>query len=198
MDLLSWDTAVLVLLGTMFLAGGVVGCLAANRIQGEAGTALLEYLNAFFSLSSETGLDVGFWDVVWEQLRFPLLVLILGFTAVGTIGIPAAFGLRGFLFSYSVACLFRLFGWPGAAPALFLFGLPALLWAPALFIMGNQAMGASCAMLRCCLGDGQRPGFFEGSYWFCCALCAGAVALCVALEYWVLPSLVGASAGFVL
>ena len=81
-------------------------------------------------------------------------------------------------------------------PAVFLFGLPALLWAPALFVLGAQGVSSSLIMFRRCVGDSASPTFLSGAYWIKCALCGGAVALCVALEYLVLPALVGASARF--
>lgn len=36
----------------------------------------------------------------------------------------------------------------GLIPALFLFGLPALLWAPALFVLGAQGMLGAYGLLR--------------------------------------------------
>lgn len=198
LDLLSADAAAVLLLGTLFLAGGALGCLVAGHVRGDSGAALQDYLKAYLSLANETGIEAGFSGVVWEQLRFPLLALVMGFTAVGIVGIPALFAVRGFLFSFCVACFCRSFGWNGLIPAVFLFGLPALLWAPALFVLGIQALQASYSMLCRCMGEDRQPVFCEGAYWVRCALCVGVLALCVALEYLVLPALVGASARFVL
>lgn len=198
LDLLSGNTAAVLLLGALFLLGGALGCAAAGNVRGEAGAALEQYINAYLTLAGGSEMEVRFFSVLWEQMRFPLLALLMGFTAVGIIGIPALFAVRGFVFAFSVACFCRLFGTAGLIPALFLFGLPALIWAPALFVLGMQTLGASCSMLRRCVGDSCRPEFCEGDYWVRCALCACAVALCVALEYLVLPALVGASARFVL
>ncbi len=198
LDLLSGDTAAVLLLGALFLLGGAVGCLIAGGIRGEAGNALQEYLKTYLTLAEGNAVEVHFGEAVWEQVRFPLAVLLLGFTAIGVVGIPMLFALRGFVFAFCVSCFCRLFGMPGLVPAIFLFGLPALVWAPALFVLGIQAMGGSYSMLRRCMGDSQCPAFFDGNYWLRCALCGSAVAACVALEYWVFPALVGACAQFVL
>lgn len=198
LDLLSGGAAAVLLLGALFLLGGVAGCMMAGGIHGEAGDALQEYLKTYLTLAGGDAVEVHFWEVVWEQLQLPVALLLLGFTAIGVIGIPLLFAVRGFVFSFCVACFCRLFGMSGLVPALFLFGLPALVWAPALFVLGGQTLGASYSMLCRCMGDSRSPGFFEGTYWFRCALCAGAAAVCIALEYWVLPSLVGACAKFVL
>lgn len=198
LDLLSGDAAAVLLLGVLFLVGGAAGCVVAGNVNGDAGMALQDYLKAYLTLADSTGVKTSFAGVLWEQVRFPLLALLMGFTAVGVIGIPALFAARGFMFSFSVSCFCRLFGVNGLVPAVFLFGLPALLWAPALFVLGMQALGGSYSMLCRCMGDGRSPAFFEGGYWLRCALCGGVVAMCVALEYFVLPVLVGASAKFVL
>lgn len=198
MGLLPKETAAVFLLGSMFLAGGVVGCMLAGRIQGDSGIALQDYLKAYFALAEGAGVNAGFLDVMWEQFCFPLLVFVLGFTAVGVVGVPVAFSIKGFMLSYSVACFCRMFGFTGLLPALFLFGFPALLWAPALFILGIQAVDTSYAMLCCCLGTGVRPAFCEGSFWWRCILCMGLLVLCVALEYWILPAFMQSVAGFML
>ncbi|MCI8871115.1 MAG: hypothetical protein HFF39_11395 [Lawsonibacter sp.] len=197
LDLLCADRAAVLLLGALFLAGGAAGCAAAGSIGGEAGEALREYLTLYLSLAGSGGAEVSFGRVLWEQLCFPLFTLLLGFTALGLVGIPLLFAAKGFLFSFCVSCFCRLFGGAGLAPAVFLFGLPALLWAPALFVLGTQGVSSSFIMFRRCLGDNRAPAFLSGVYWMKCALCGGAAALCVALEYLVLPALVGASARFV-
>lgn len=108
------------------------------------------------------------------------------------------FAVRGFLFSFSVACFRRLFGGAGLIPALFLFGLPALLWAPALLVLGAQGMLGAYGLLRRVTGDSRYPLSYDTAYGVRCALCGGAVMLCVILELSIVPVLVGASARFVL
>lgn len=198
LDVPSGTMAALVILGMAFLAGGGVGCLLAGLVSGEGGAALSDYLRAYLLLAQEGDAVAGFWAVLWEQFRFPLAVLLLSFTAVGVVGLPALFAVRGFLFSFSVACFCRLFGSTGLVPALFLFGLPALLWAPALFVLGAQGMLGSYGLLRRVMGDSRYPLSFDTAYWWRCALCGGAVAMCVAMELSIVPVLVGAVARFVL
>ena len=110
---------------------------------------------------------------------------------MGVIGLPVLFAVRGFLFSFSVACFCRLFGGAGLIPALFLFGLPALLWAPALFVLGAQGMLGAYGLLRRVTGDSRYPLSYDTAYGVRCALCGGAVMLCVILELSIVPVLVG-------
>ena len=198
LNLFSGDTAAVALLGVLFVLGGFCGCLAAGCVDGESGAALEEYLKAYLTLSQQGTVQVSLGAVLWDQVRFPLAVLLLSFTAIGVVGIPAVFGVRGFLFSFSVACFFRLFGWAGFGPAVFLFGVPALLWVPVLFVLGMQGMGSSYDVLRRCRGENCDPAFFRITYWHRCAVCVFALAACAALEYLILPACVGLAARFVL
>lgn len=198
LNLISGDAAATGLLGVFFLLGGLCGCLAAGFVDGGSGAALDEYLKAYLALAQERGSSLSTGAVAWDQLRFPLAVVLLGFTAVGLVCIPAVFCVRGFLFSFSAACFVRVFGLEGLVPAAVLFGIPALLWTPAFLILGVQGMTASYGVLRRCRGEGGEPVFFWRYYLRRCVLCAGLLTACGVLTQLLLPELVGASAGFVL
>lgn len=180
------------IISAAFLLGGVAGRVIAGLIEGDSGEMLSTYLTTYLTMVGEDSVHIQFWAVLWEQLRFPLLVFVLGFTALGAVGIPVLFGVRGFLFSFCVACFFRMLGTQGWLPAFFLFGLPALLWAPALFILGAQGMQGSSALLRRALGERVSLPY-DGGYLLRSGLCGLAVALCVAVEYLAVPALLRAA-----
>lgn len=183
LDVPSGTLAAMAVLGMAFLLGGGAGCLLGGMVNGAGGSALSDYLQTYLTLAQDgTEGAPGFWAVLWEQMRFPLAALLMGFTALGVIGLPVLFAVRGFLFSFSVACFCRLFGGAGLIPALFLFGLPALLWAPALFVLGAQGMLGAYGLLRRVTGDSRYPLSYDTAYGVRCALCGGAVMLCVILE----------------
>ena len=98
------------ILGAAFLVGGVAGCLAAGWMDGEGAQALSGYLTSYFRYAAEETPAPGFWNAVWEQFRFLLAAFVLGFTAIGVVGLPVLFGVRGFLFSFSAGCFYRLLG----------------------------------------------------------------------------------------
>ena len=198
LNLISGETAAILILGALFILGGLGGCLAAGFVRGQSGAALEEYLRTYLALALGGSIQLSLGAVIWDQIRFPLVMLLLGFTAAGVVCIPVVFCVRGFLFSFSVACFCRLFGWAGVVPAAFIFGFPALLWTPAFFVLGMQGMTASYDVLRRCRGEGCDPAFFRMRYWQRCALCVLVLAACAAVVYLVLPSLVGAAADFVL
>ena len=92
----------------------------------------------------------------------------------------------------------RAFGPAGLGPALFLFGLPAFLWGPILFLAGTQSMEGSIGLFRRAMGGGREPLPFGPLYWERLALWGLGLFLCVVLEFLAAPALLSASARFVL
>ena len=188
----------LTILGCSFVLGGVLGSVLASLITGEAAQNLKDFLLDYLAAAQAGEIEAEFWSMAWEQGRFFLGICLLGLTALGTAGIPVLFCVRGFLFSFSVAALCRIFGPAGLAPALCLFGLPAFLWAPVLFLAGIQCLEGAYALLRRALGDGRVPLPHGSAYWGALALYGVGLLLCVALECMAAPLLLKAAAQFVL
>ena len=84
------------ILGAAFLVGGVAGCLAAGWMDGEGAQALSGYLTSYFRYAAEETPAPGFWNAVWEQFRFPLAAFVLGFTAIGVVGLLGGVSVTGF------------------------------------------------------------------------------------------------------
>ena len=187
LSFISREKIYALLLGAFFLLGGLLGCLVAGCIHGEGGDALRTYLESFFSLVGEGGMTVDFGQVVWNQLWCPALVFLMGFTMIGAVGLPVLFALRGFGFVFGVACFFRIFGGVGIVPAVCLFGLPAVLWVPSLFVLGIDSMQCAHRLAGTVRGQGRN--------WYICIVCWGAVVVSALLEYFVLPVMVQGCSG---
>ena len=192
LDLLSGEAAALLLLGAAFLLGGAAGCAASGAVAGEGLEALEEYLRGYLELAVRDAVRPPLWSTVWEVIRFPLAAAVLGFTALGVVGLPVLFGVRGFLLCYAAASFYRVFGLAGEVPAFILFGLPALIWLPVLFQLGVQGLLASYALLRRALGEGRYPLRYGRRYLARCGVCALALAGCAAVEYFAVPVLLAA------
>lgn len=191
----GWD---LCLLGAAFLAGGAMGGALVGRAAGDGVQELNLYLTDYLTVSGLGMADAALWSVLWRQLWPLAAVVLLGRTAVGVVGIPVLFCVRGFGFAGCVACFWKVFGPVGLLPALALFGLPALLWCPALFWGGLRGMvGARrlAGMTReersgtplLTPGDGLQAG-----------LCGILFLACAGVEYWVAPVLLRVAARIVL
>ena len=121
--------------------------------------------------------------------------MLLGFTALGILGLPLLFSVRGFVLAFSIAAFVRMFGGTGGVLAFLLFGVSGLVSAPVFFILGVQSLGAAQALAVRFLGDGRRNPIYGKTYWLRCGWCAAALCLCVILEYLAVPALVAAAAG---
>ncbi len=186
----------LVVLAISFGLGALVGCALAASV-GEAGNqSLAAYIQSYLE-ASQNGLtrSIPLPALVWETMRWPLLTVLLGFTALGILGLPVLFAARGFLLSFAASSFVRAFGAPGGGLAFFAFGITALLSVPALFVLGVQGFRASRRLAARALGDGKSRLPFDRIYFLRCGVCAGVFFLCMVLDYWVVPALVGAVAG---
>mgnify|MGYP005810353875 CR=1 FL=1 len=198
-DLPPGQSCGLLVLGGAFLLGGIVGCVWAVLAGGEGGQALCDYLVDYLSLvGAEEQLPSGIWTILWGLMKYVLIALILGLTALGVVGLPVLFGIRGFLLCFSVGCFLRIFGGQGLFPAFALLGLPSLLWVPAFFLVGTQGLLSAQQLLRRSWGDGRGTLPFSRNYWFRAVMCVGITALCGMLELWVVPVLLRAAAQVVL
>ncbi len=173
-----------------FLAGGAAGCLFAGAAEGAGVQALGAYLADYLSLVGEGAVLKSFPAVMWEQFRYFLAAVLLGVTVLGAVGLPVLFAARGFLFAFCVGCFFRSFGGRGLLPAFCLFGLPALLWAPALFLTGTQGLSWAVGALR----HGEVRCGVGPAFWARAALALALVLLCGLLEYLSVPVLLRAAA----
>lgn len=188
----------LAVLSACFLLGGALGAAFGGLMSEDSAQELAGYLGAYLALAEEGGVQAEFWPLAWEQFRLLLAVILFGLTALGVVGIPILFGVRGFLFAFSVSGLCRVFGAAGLGPGLCLFGLPAFLWAPVLFLAGSQCLNGAWVLLRRLLLDSREPLPFTSAYWGRLGLWGAALTLCVMLEYLAAPVLLAAAARLVL
>lgn len=177
-----------VVLGGCFLTGGLAGSLLAALLSGESVGQLGAYLRDYMDLVLDVGMTRCVLSSAWHHGRWILLCVLLGFSGLGVLCLPVLFVLRGFLLSFGISCFFRFFGTAGLVPAVCLFGLPAILWAPGLFRIGARGLHRSVVRLRQGRSEPLSPPAREG------ASLAGLVCwllffLCVLYEWGALPVL---------
>ena len=169
-----------------------------NRPHGKILVRIVHYVNNVSDVLSN-----GLLDFIIEIINIIFIIFFMfqvsvPLAAVTVAGLPVLFGVRGFLFAFSAACLIRGFGGGGLFPAFVLFGLPALLWAPALFLLGVQSLAGAQQLLRRTWGDGRGTLPFNRGYWLRACVCIGLSLAGGLLEYWVVPVLLRAAARVVL
>lgn len=193
-SLLSGQAAALLLLSILFFVGSAAGCVAARWIDDPSG-ALVAYVRGYVDLIAETGGVPHVWNILWETARFPLIVAALSLTALGVVGLPILFTVRGFLLCYAVSVFYRMLGPSGLLPGFFLFGLSALIWMPILFLLGVRGLLGAYGLLRRTMGDGRYPLRYDGSYLVCCGIAVVAVLLCTGVECFAVPALLKGVSG---
>lgn len=195
----SGTSAALLILGAAFVLGGFAGCLLADQVVGGGSDALGEYLEGYLSAVYSGGMvkpDV--LSVLWDTIRWPLLILVLSLTPLGLLGLPILFLVRGFLLSFAVASFFRVLGTAGLALAFVVFGITGLLCIPVFFVLGVQGFLWAGALTGRLLGEGRRQTLFDRVALLRCGVCAAVLCGYGLMEYGAVPVLLGSLADFLL
>ena len=197
-----WDTPsdgvtpALVVLAVAFALGALAGLLLAAQVGGEGQARLSSYLQAYLE-AARTG-DATPPEpaaALWEAARWPLLTLLLSFTALGAVGIPIVFAARGFLLSFAVFSFVRMFGGAGAILAFFAFGFTGMISLPALFLLGVQGFLSALTLAGRFLVGGKGGAVPpDRIFWLRSGLCAGALGVSALLECWAVPALLASVA----
>lgn len=189
--LLAGQLPALVVCGTAFLLGGLVGCLLAACVDGMGSDALRTYLEGFLTAAGNgMASPPALGPMVWQVLRWPLMAVALGFTALGVVGVPVLLAARGFLLSFSIAAFVRIFGDAGRLLAFLVFGVPGCVAVPVLFVLGVQSQLTAARLARRGPGEGRRGGLCGRAFFVRCGLCACGLGVCMLLEYLAVPALV--------
>ena len=187
---------VLAVTAACFLLGGLVGYLLASHIGGGGQESLAAYVEGFLRAAQAGEITApALASLVWDTVRWPLLALLLGFTALGLLGLPLLFAVRGFLLAFSIASFVRLFGGVGCLLALLVFGVSGALSVPVLFVLGVQGLLAARVLAGRVWGDGKTPPPYGKLYFFRCGACAVALCVSLLLDCFVVPGLVSSLAG---
>lgn len=189
----------LVILSVCLGAGGLTGCLLAARVGGAGETSLHAYLEAFLAAAQGGAVDIpALWGQVSDTLRWPLAALLLGFTALGVLGLPVLFAVRGFLLAFSIASFVRAFGGTGWLLACLVFGIGGALSLPVLFVLGVQSFLSARALAARVRGDGKGRVLWGRDCLIRCAMCGGVLCVCILLERTAVPALLSGAAGVLL
>ncbi len=196
MDLPQKHSFALIVVGAAFLLGGILGVAVAKRAAGGEADALLEYIQGYWSAARTTGvMQPTLWPLIWETVRFPLLAFVLGFTALGMVGMPILFFARGFLFAFSATCFVCMFGASGGLLTFLILGISGAAAVPPLFVLGTQGIEASQKLLSRYLGARKDGAVYSKAYFFRVGTCAAVLACCVLFDYFAAPALIKLLAG---
>lgn len=168
---------------TAFAAGALGGFLLCWWLLNR-GYLMAELVLKGYPLALDARVSaVSFWESLWDVGRWPLLVWLLGSTALGRWMVPVVFAVRGFFLSYAVAGL-SVATQSGVLLAFCLFGLGAFITLPLFFLLGSQSWemaGRIRGRLFATLSD------YPKEYWLRSFAALIGVLLCAVAEYRLLP-----------
>ncbi len=196
-----WDlpstgvTASLVIISLIFLIGSLAGCSLAGHTNSEGEAALSRYLDGFLNiLSSNEMVKPKFVFILWKAIRWPLLVLFLGLTPIGLIGIPILILIRSFLLSFSIASFYQVSGPDGLLFCFILFGTTGLIYLPILFVFGIQSFLRAGTIIGRITGENRRTASLKHSEWIRFCLCVIILLIFCFIEYSTGPAVLKAAA----
>lgn len=127
----------------LFLLGALLGSVFSAL--GGGHPQLAQELKEYFQATAQGEIPaIPFWDLVWEAICWPLLMLLFSFGPPGVVGIPCIFLVRGFLFSYACTSMVAMYGWVGLGWNAVFFGVPALMLLPVLLCVGHWTFFNAC------------------------------------------------------
>lgn len=129
----------------LFAAGIVAGTLLSAGFVEGGGAA--EYMSGYLPALAEIA-SAGMFRYFLILLRYPLLVFLLGFSALGTVGVPVVSFARGFSLAFALSALTRLYASSGALMACLLFGAVSALAVPVFLFLASGAFLSSMRLGR--------------------------------------------------
>lgn len=182
------------ILTVCFLVSALAGCMTVSLSGDSSAASMSSFLHSYLALTVD-GKEAwpSFGAVLWEFSGWPLLILLLGFSALGALFIPVVFCMRGFLLSYTIAAFTYVFGAAGLLAAAAVFGLNALVSVPVLFAVGTVTFPSSLRLAKGVFGERlDGPGYRER--YICLLPCTALLALAAAVQWSAVPQLLYAAA----
>ncbi|MCL2342671.1 MAG: stage II sporulation protein M [Firmicutes bacterium] len=152
-----------ILLALCFLAGAGLGAYAGSFAGTSSATA--------FRTVESFG-DVGYIKLLWDNVRFHLIAILLATTFLGVVLLPALSALRGYFIGCTASVLFC--GGGGFPPIAAVLGFPLLVCLPCFFVLTADAFRFSARTLAFVrrTGESARPPKLAAHALLCLSLVA--------------------------
>ncbi|MCL2827579.1 MAG: stage II sporulation protein M [Oscillospiraceae bacterium] len=176
-----------------FACGILIGTISVGNLDTAEILALQSSMSRYIAqIADGTYSSPTFFSVFWSLGKYHLLVVFLGFSLLGILGLPVISGIRGFYLSFSISAFIQAFGVEGWPVAFSLFGTSALIAIPCFFLLASQSFSASATLGKALIGsDKLRAGTLYGSHYLVrTTLCFIGILAAVLIELYVTPALV--------
>ena len=179
-------------LSAMFLCGVCAGCITASYITGDGANLLNEYISKGILVSEvdTTGKEL-FFKAFITFVKYPAIIFLLGYTAFGILFIPLVLVLRGYFISFCVTSVIQALGYKGILSALCIYGFQAVISIPCILIVAAKAMRASQGFFSFVREekDKRMVSPLTDGYLTCFLICIVFLAVCAAVEAFLIPKL---------
>lgn len=129
----------------LFALGIIVGTFLSAGFCDSGGAE--KYMAGY--LASLAGItDAGTAEIYWTVSKYTFFAFLLGFSALGTVGVPALCFLRGFSLAFSLSVLTRLYSINGVLMGYILFGAVSALSIPVFLTIASGAFLSSVRLGR--------------------------------------------------
>ena len=135
---ISASTARLLLFGSFFCAGSVVGFLSTRFVSNDARNQITAYLQAYVACTAGKAAAGTFFAVFVSYLRYPLIAFLIGILGGGMLLLPLLCTAQGFSLAFAVQCFAAGFGRQGTLTALSLSGSEVFSFCPVRYILPVQ------------------------------------------------------------
>lgn len=140
--LLSYNQVTFVLLSAFFFLGIVIGGFSSLYISGNTADELGSFLSGTSGVALSSSIKT-FPTMLWKNSKYILFCFILSFTVLGTVLIPAVLALKGYLISFSIGVLLKLYGLYGIWLSISFWGIQCAFLIPCLLVVGIQSFNFS-------------------------------------------------------
>ena len=174
----SDSIAYLLLCGALFCAGLFLGIFCERFVSAHARQQLSTYLQNYVTISFVEIVESSFFAVLFGYLRYPVLMLAIGFLSGGSLLLPLLFAMQGFSLSFAVQCIMGSLGRQGALVSLSLLGIRSFFVLPCtLYLAGTVFRKIE-----------QRRPYVTGDY-VTFGACLGLLLLGAFLDFAIAPGL---------
>lgn len=184
----SEGVSALVVTAAFFALGSALGGFVSAWALESGNEVISAYLTQFLSEAQRDGLLYpDLFQFLWLSLRWPFAAFVLGFSALGLLGLPFLSGVRGFLFSFSVGVFCRALGRRGLGAAFLLLGISGLVSIPVFLLVATQSFLAAKSLAS--RGQGKREFPYDRAYILRCIFSALFLIVSLILEWYFVPML---------
>ena len=183
-------TVQMLCLSLLFLLGAAGGYAYAGYCGDHAQLMLSEYLTGYCELF-QRGVESAVPLLTAVRLYYGAVVLsfLFGFTAIGTLAVPALAGAFGFTSMFAIACFVQVYGRQGAVLALGALGVRLVFTLPCFLWLGSYAWRAASSLLPWPRGKRCAPVLYDGSCFYRLFVCVVLLMIGVCFERYITPNL---------